>query len=374
MPTDSSPTPHRGSRRLFWTLQLGGWTAYAVALTVPWLGRYPLSVMWVNKLVIASVGLVTSSLLPLVYRHLAREGSGVARLAAVAVGGSLIGAIVWNTTASAILGHSLQNDSVLLGALGRTLPRFDGVLYHALVLLSWSLLYLRARHYRALVEARQRAARAEWSAREARQRALRYQIGPHFLFNALNAISTLVVTDRKADATAMIARLADLLRVSLQPSDNGMISLGAELEIVRGYVAIESVRFGDRLRVRIDADPRAQHAPIPAMILQPLVENAVRYAVAARDEPTSIVVEVTIASDVLVLSVCDDGPGSGSPEEGLGVGLANIRERLDDLYGDAHRFVAGPTQVGGFRAEIVLPLSHDSSTSARLNALEIRVA
>jgi len=110
------------------------------------------------------------------------------------------------------------------------------------------------------------------------------------------------------------------------------------------------------------------------MILQPLVENAVRYAVAARDEPTSIVVEVTIASDVLVLSVCDDGPGSGSPEEGLGVGLANIRERLDDLYGDAHRFVAGPTQVGGFRAEIVLPLAHDSSTSARLNALEIRVA
>jgi two-component system LytT family sensor kinase len=368
-PVFSATRPDRDAR-LFWALQLGGWTAYAVALTVPWLGRYPLSVMWSNKLVIAGAGLATSSALRLLYRRVARNDARIASLTIIVIAASVAGAILWNATASAILGRSLQNDSILLGALGRTLPRFDGVLYHALVLLSWSLLYLGARHYRALVTERERSVRAESLAREARLLALRYQVGPHFLFNALNAISTLVVTDRKTEATAMIARLADLLRISLQPADGGMIPLGSELDIVRGYVAIERVRFGDRLDVAIDADPRALETPIPAMILQPLVENAVRHAVAVRDEPTSIVVRATVVGDTLTLSVTDDGPGITSSNEGLGVGLANIRARLDEVYGDAHWFRAGSTPAGGFHAEMRLPLSRNSVLDARSTELE----
>jgi two-component system, LytTR family, sensor kinase len=370
----ASPTRQADTARLFWALQLGGWTAYAVALTVPWLGRYPLSVMWSNKLVIAGVGLATSCVLRALYRRVAREDAPVAMLVVIAVGASVAGAVVWNTTASAILGRSLQHDSILLGALGRTLPRFDGVLYHALVLLTWSLLYLGARHYRALAAERERSLRAESLAREARLLALRYQIGPHFLFNALNAISTLVVTDRKAEATATIARLADLLRVSLQPPDDGMISLRSELDIVRGYVAIEGVRFGDRLNVIIDADARALDTPIPAMILQPLVENAVRHAVAVRDEATTITVRATLARDGLALSVIDDGPGSVSSNEGLGVGLANIRARLDEVYGGAHHFVAGPTDDGGFHARMHLPPSYESIRVVRRTDLEAQLA
>jgi len=363
----------RASTRLFWSLQLGGWTAYAVALMVPWLGRYPISVMWSNKLVIATTGLITSSLLRALYRRITRDG-GIAATAAVVAVASTVGAFVWNATASTILGRSLQHDSILLGALGRTLPRFDGVLYHTLVLLSWSLLYLGARHYRALVAERERSLRAESLAREARLLALRYQIGPHFLFNALNAISTLVVTDRKNDATAMIARLADLLRVSLEPPHNGMIALRSELEIVRSYVSIESVRFADRLNVSIDADTRALEVPVPAMMLQPLVENAVRHAVAVRDEPTLIAVRCFLAADALTLSVTDDGVGSGSSVEGLGVGLANIRARLHELYGDGHRFSAA-SHDGGFRAEIVLPVARGFSNSHRsANALEAQMA
>jgi two-component system, LytTR family, sensor kinase len=356
-PVPSAPDP-RYSSRLFWTLQLAGWTGYAAALMVPWLGRYPLSVMWWNKLVIALTGLGTSCVLRVLYRRAARDGAGIARLIVAALSASLIGAILWNASASTILGHSLQNDSILLGALGSARwPRFDGVLYHALVLLTWSLLYLGARHYRALVAERERSLRAESLAREARLLALRYQIGPHFLFNALNAISTLVVTDRKADATAMIARLADLLRVSLEPPENGMIALRAELEIVRGYVAIERTRFADRLDVDIEADARTLDTPIPAMILQPLVENAVRHAVAIRDEPTRVTVRSVIIGETLSLAVSDDGSGSPVPVDGLGVGLANVRARLTEVYGSAHRFAAGPTGSGGFRAEIVLPLS-----------------
>jgi two-component system, LytTR family, sensor kinase len=358
MPT----TPRQHRARVFWALQLGGWTAYALALMVPWLGRFPISVMWSNKLVIAATGLVTSSMLRLLYRRVAREGAGLAGLGVTAVAASVAGAFVWNGAASAILGRSLQNDSVLLGALGRTLPRFDGVLYHALVLLTWSLLYLGARHYRALVAERERSLQAESLAREARLLALRYQIGPHFLFNALNAISTLVVTDRKADATATIARLADLLRVSLETPERGTITLASELEIVRAYVAIERVRFADRLHVVIDADEATLDARVPAMILQPLVENAVRHAVAVRDEPTCIRVS-SRARDDLVLIVADDGPGIGE-SRGFGVGLANICARLDELYRDDHTFIAGPTPDGGYRTEISLPLSREPAIAS----------
>jgi len=378
------PTTLRHLRsREFWVLQLGGWTAYAIALMVPWLGRYPISVMWSNKLVIAGTGLATSSVLRLLYRRVAREGAGLATLCVMAVAASATGAFVWNGVASAILGRSLQNDSVLLGALGRTLPRFDGVLYHALVLLTWSLLYLGARHYRALVVERERSVQAESLAREARLLALRYQIGPHFLFNALNAISTLVVTDRKADATATIARLADLLRVSLETPEGGRVTLATELDIVAAYVAIERVRFADRLRVVIDADEATLGALVPAMILQPLVENAVRHAVAVRDEPTTITVRASVvipsrlvipseARDDILLTVSDDGPGVGQ-SRGLGVGMTNVRARLEELYPDTHTFVAGATPGGGYRAEISLPLSCERPIATTPTVLEAQL-
>jgi two-component sensor histidine kinase len=368
------PTASRHHQaRVFWVLQLGGWTAYAIALMVPWLGRYSISVMWSNKLVIAATGLATSSVLRLVYRRVARDGARLATLCVTAVAASVAGAFGWNGAASAILGRSLQNDSLLLGALGTTFPRFDGVLYHTLVLLTWSLLYLGARHYRALVAERERTLQAESLAREARLLALRYQIGPHFLFNALNAISTLVVTDRKADATATIARLADLLRVSFETPEHGTITLASELEIVEAYVAIERVRFADRLQVVIDADEATLDARVPAMILQPLVENAVRHAVAARDEPTTIAVSAVRAGDHLSLIISDNGAGHGS-SRGFGVGLANTRARLDGLYPGDYTFVVGARPHGGYRAEISIPLSRDPVVTPPPNVLEAQLA
>jgi two-component system LytT family sensor kinase len=361
--------PNRATR-LFWTLQILGWTAYATALLVPWLGRYPFSVMWWNKLVIAGCGLGTSSLLRLLYRRVLREGVGVAGIAGGSIIASVVGAFIWNLVASAILGRPLQHQSILLGALGSTMPLFDGLLYHTLVLLTWSLLYLGARHYWALVAERERSLRAESLAREARLLALRYQIGPHFLFNALNAISTLVVTDRKADANAMISRLADLLRVSLQPPENGMIPLRAELDIVRSYVEIERVRFADRLAVDIDVDASVLDVPVPAMILQPVVENAVRHAVAMRDEPTTVTITARIGAGGLVLSVDDDGPGLVGARSGLGVGLTNTQARLTEAYGDAHGFAAGALPNGGFRVEMTVPTGSSPSPIARRAALE----
>ena len=368
--TSLRPTTPYATSRVFWILQVGGWAAYAIALMIPWLGRYPISLMWGNKLVIATTGLLTSAGLRLIYRRIDRAGAGVATTALAAIAASVAGAFLWNGVASTILGHSLQNDSVLLAALGRTFPRFDGVLYHSLVLLTWSLLYLGARYYRELAAERERSLRAESLAREARLLALRYQIGPHFLFNALNAVSTLVIADRKADATALIARLADLLRASLQTPASGRVSLRTELEIVRGYVDIERVRFGDRLDVTIDADEAALDWLIPPMILQPLVENAVRHAVAVRDEPTRIAVACTIVDDRLTLSVSDDGVGATRSSNGLGVGLANIRSRLDEAYGSAHKLSSGPAEGGGYRTEIVLPRTGATASEPIMARLE----
>jgi len=353
MQTPLAATPP--NPRLFWLLQLGGWTAYASALMVPWLGRYPISAMWANKLVIAGTGLAASSVLRLVYRRVAAAGVGFGGMGFLAVIASVAGAFAWNVIASTILGRSIQHDSVLLGALGRTFPRFDGVLYHTLVLLTWSLLYLGMRHYRALVAERERSLRAESLAKEARLLALRYQIGPHFFFNALNAISTLVVTDRKAEATTTIARLADLLRATLEAPSDGMIPLGRELEIVRSYLAIEQIRFADRLCVDIDADTRTLQQLVPALILQPLVENAVRHGVASREEPTRVTIRTALGDDMLTLCVSDDGAGVGGPSKGFGLGLANVRTRLEEVYGSAHRFAAGESAAGGFHAEIVVP-------------------
>src|SRR5690349_21669171 len=110
--------------RAFWTLQIGGWAAYAIALMIPWLGRYSISTMWGNKLVIATTGLLTSAVLRLIYRRIDRDGGTIATTALVAIIASVIGAFIWNGVASTILGHSLQHDSILLGALGRTFPRF----------------------------------------------------------------------------------------------------------------------------------------------------------------------------------------------------------------------------------------------------------
>jgi two-component system sensor histidine kinase AlgZ len=205
------------------------------------------------------------------------------------------------------------------------------------------------------VAERERSYRAESLAREARLLALRYQIGPHFFFNALNAISTLVVTDRKAEATATIARLAELLRASLEAPRDGKIPLARELEIVRCYLAIEQIRFADRLSVDVDADPRSLDILVPALILQPLVENAVRHGVASRDEPTRVAIHTVLGDDTLTLSVVDDGTGTNLSSNGFGVGLTNVRARLDEAYGTGHRFVAGATTGGGFRAELVIP-------------------
>jgi two-component system LytT family sensor kinase len=186
--------------------------------------------------------------------------------------------------------------------------------------------------------------------------ALKMQLQPHFLFNTLGATIVLIQQQKTAEAEAMVARLGDLLRLALDDVDAQEVPLWRELEFLRLYLSIEEVRFKDRLRVQIAADPGVSDALVPHMVLQPIVENAVRHGLGQSEEAVTIDVRAMKRDGSLALIVTDDGPGlQRTRPEQPGIGLANTRSRLERLYGDAASLAAENTPPHGARVTISLP-------------------
>ncbi|MCG8458675.1 MAG: histidine kinase, partial [Holophagales bacterium] len=200
-----------------------------------------------------------------------------------------------------------------------------------------------------------KASRLEAQLAMARLEVLKMQLHPHFPFNTLNAISALMHRDVHA-ADRMITLLSDLLRLSLDKDDRHQVPLGNELEFLERYLAIEKIRFRDRLVVRMDIDPSCLEAQVPRLILQPLVENSIRHGIAVHSAASLVAVRARRKGNRLDLSVSDDGPGmsSGKPSR-EGVGLANTRARLEQLYGDDHRFALERAETGGLRVHMEIP-------------------
>jgi two-component system, LytTR family, sensor kinase len=193
---------------------------------------------------------------------------------------------------------------------------------------------------------------------QAQLHALRMQLNPHFLFNAMNTIAMQVRRSANDDAVRMLAGLSDLLRYMLEDGRPPEVPLNDELAFVRRYLAIEQVRFQDRLRVEIDAGPETGEALVPTLILQPLVENAIRHGISRRAQAGHITIRSRRLGDSLLLEVRDDGPGllsSVTPSPGTGLGLRNVRARLQQLYGDAHSLDLVDAPSGGVEATIRLP-------------------
>ncbi|RAK68901.1 sensor histidine kinase [Phenylobacterium kunshanense] len=209
---------------------------------------------------------------------------------------------------------------------------------------------------RAVAEREQRLARALAAAQEAQLAALRFQINPHFLFNSLNAVMSLVGAGRNRDAETVVARLAEFFRATLSNEPNAMVTLEEEFDLLGAYLDIEAARFGDRLNVVMELPPRLSEARTPHLLLQPLAENAIKHAVAPSKRPVTIRVSAKADSGRLHLEVSDDGSGEGGARAGLGVGLGNVAARLTTLYGDKGRLsvYGSPT---GFSAEVTLPLA-----------------
>jgi two-component system, LytTR family, sensor kinase len=216
-----------------------------------------------------------------------------------------------------------------------------------------------------------RAREGELRASQAQLQALKMQLHPHFLFNSLHSISSLVHTDPEA-ADRMIARLGDFLRLTLDASATQEVTLRRELEFLDCYLGIERIRFRDRLTTRVEADPHALNCRVPNLLLQPLVENAIRHGVSARREPGRIEISAARAGGFLRLQVRDNGPGLAAAQaphvtngSGGGLGLGNTRARLAQLYGDAHRFEMSDDPRGGAVVTIEIPFTGAAAEPAR---------
>ncbi len=224
---------------------------------------------------------------------------------------------------------------------------------------AWGALYLAVGYAQRAHAAERTALEATAQARDAQLRALRYQINPHFLFNALNSLSALVLRARPEEAERMILNLSTFFRTSLATDPIEDVPLSEEIRLQRLYLDIEAVRFPERLRVEIDVPPELEADCVPTLILQPLVENAIKHGVAASTEPVNLIIRARANGTGLTLLVENDGPMvCQSTPRASAVGLANVRARLLARFGTEAECSFGPRATGGWRSAIRVPVTH----------------
>lgn len=224
-------------------------------------------------------------------------------------------------------------------------------------LTAWAGLYLALSYASEAHRTERRAARLERAAQQAELRSLRYQVNPHFLFNTLNSLSTLVMRNKPDDAEQMIMSLSNFYRTSLTGDPLDDVPLEEEVHLQKLYLDIEAVRFPDRLSTVIDIPPALMNACVPGLILQPLVENAIKYGVSRTSSPVTITITAREDGDLIHIAVTDDGDNPPSDADaGSGIGLVNVRDRLTARFGDQGRIVYGPREGDGFSVLLTLPI------------------
>ena len=237
----------------------------------------------------------------------------------------------------------------------------DIVLSRYFLLVAWAALYLALGNAEQARVAERREGEHRRAAKAAELRSLRYQVNPHFLFNTLNSLSALVMVGRADEAERMIQSIARFYRHSLASDPTADLQLADEIALQRHYLDIEAVRFPERLVAEFDIPPALESACVPGMILQPLVENSIRYAVSPSRHPVTVRISAREAGRLLVLTVADDGAGaeaaaSGAAPSGTGIGLTNVRLRLEARFGNGAHLQCGPLPAGGYASILTLPL------------------
>ena len=233
-----------------------------------------------------------------------------------------------------------------------------GMLLYAVVAGAVVAVDMTRRYHERDERAAERETQLEGQVARAQLDALRAQLNPHFLFNALNSVAMLVRAGGRSEAVHALAELAELLRHALYGPSTAEVPLREELGFVERYLGIERMRFQDRLRVAMDVAPEALDAAVPNLLLQPLVENALKHGIAPRAAGGCVTIRARVEGEVLRLEVADDGAGlaGGAPAGAGGVGLANTRARLDRLYGSAARLRLRAAEPGGAVVSVELPL------------------
>ncbi|KAB8180698.1 sensor histidine kinase [Lysobacter maris] len=346
-------------KQLFWVLHLGGWLAYV--------GLGSLSTLAYGKpggyaMVYLATG-ATGAATTLGLRYLLRACRGRPPALQLAV---MVLPILASSALMERAGRHLKLQFCPDCQPENALMVFAYALGNIYVVLAWVGLYLGITYYRKSQDETRRALAARTMAHQAQLKMLRYQLNPHFLFNTLNAISTLVLDRDNATANRMVQSLSAFLRHSLDSDPMQRVTLRQELDALTLYLDIEKVRFAERLRVETAIEEDCWRALLPSLLLQPLVENAIKYAVARQIEGGLLRIQAHRDGDRLIVTVTDDGPGCMALEgdtlpAGNGVGLRNTRERLQVLYGDAGSLCAR-NLVRGLQIRLQLP--YETSTSA----------
>ncbi len=350
-------------QRLFWLLQLGGWSSWAATFYLGILvwGEPPDNYLLYLP-IIAAMGMLITLALRWIYRSTWERNLGTRAFAIL--GASYCAGVVWVLCRS-VLFYNLYPQELdkfeQQGGAGLAMY-FSNSISGVWVMLVWSALYFGIKYYLLSQEEKQRYLKAISMAQEAQLKMLRYQLNPHFLFNTLNAISTLILDKDTELANSMVMKLSRFLRYSLDNDPMQQITVAEEVESLKLYLDIEEVRFGERLTLHFAISESAEKALMPSLLLQPLVENSIKYAVSRSINGGSIAVSATVEDGCLQLIVADDGPGldlrQGRLPKGGGVGLANTRERLSQIYGEKQSFRLGSTEPHGLTITICIPVSY----------------
>lgn len=339
--------------RAFWNLHSAGWggatALYAVTVIA---NGQPLSFL-LPVLISAVTGYSVTLILSVVYRYVIEKRPFVTwgtTLFAV-MSATLLYAYIDTWVVQTIREGADQTPfaQLLLGALFK-----DGLLIGA-----WSALYYAINYFVRAEEQADHMMRLEAQATSAQLTMLRYQLNPHFLFNTLNSISTLVLLKQTDQANAMLSRLSSFLRFTLINEAAAKVPLTQEIETLKLYLDIEKMRFEERLRTFFTIEPAVQDALVPSLLLQPLVENAIKYAVTPKEEGADISVVAQLVGQRVRITVSDTGPGLQPGQQDFtlstGVGMANTRERLLQAYGDDQCFEHYVKAGGGFEVLLELP-------------------
>ena len=339
--------------RAFWMLQAAGWSGYLLLRFVVSISNTGFAVERIIAAIIeAIVGYCLTLLLSTLYgyyRRLPRITGILLTLATLGLA-TVIYAVIDAFTFSFIR----EGDTGITFALvvGTVFINFT-------VLAGWSALYFGINFYLIVEEQIDQMQLLENQASSAQLAMLRYQLNPHFLFNTLNSISTLVLLKQTERANVMLSRLSSFLRYTLANEPTAHVTLSQEVETLKLYLEIEKMRFDERLRTHFDIDPRVSKARLPSLLLQPLVENAIKYAVTPQEEGADITVTARLTGERVQIAVSDTGPGliesKPRPTLSTGVGLANIKERLAQTFGADHRFETATKPGEGFSVEIEIP-------------------
>jgi two-component system LytT family sensor kinase len=354
---------------LFWVFHLGAWLLWGVVgknlYTATMLEELPPH-YWGYVAIITFIGMVISLLLRYLYRFLWNRAIWIQAIGLLA--GSTLAGYLWLKVRSYIYMGWIEKASDMeawyekLGEAAEIYSRVsfvEGQAGSISVMLAWSAIYFAIKSYRVFQEVRESALKSAAMAHEAQLKMLRYQLNPHFLFNTLNAISTLVLEQNTELANRMVTKLSSFLRYSLDNDPMQRITLSQELEALGLYLDIEKVRFEERLSLKVTIEEPADDALIPSLLLQPLIENAIKYGIARAEGGGHLNISAKVFGGDLLIEVRDDGPGcellDGNIPSEKGVGLRNTRERLATIYGSEHSIKLSETMPHGLTICIRIP-------------------